>query len=61
MSKIDKDLLEALKKAKSKKMYFALVEKTPGEGTLIRLVYDYERTTHHRHAPPTAPPLRTGR
>jgi len=22
------------------------------EGPLLRLVYDYERTTHHRHPPP---------
>lgn len=35
MSKIDQDLAGALRKAKTKKMYFALVEKTPGEGTLI--------------------------
>ncbi len=35
MSKIDADLAGALKKAKSKKMNFVLVEKTAGEGTLI--------------------------
>jgi hypothetical protein len=35
MSKIDKDLVGALKLAKTKEMFFALVEKTPGEGTLI--------------------------
>jgi len=38
MSKIDQDLAAALKtakKAKPKTMYFALVEKKPGEGTLI--------------------------
>jgi hypothetical protein len=35
MAKIDKDLVGALKQAKTKTMFFALVEKTPGEGTLI--------------------------
>ena len=35
MSKIDRDLAGALKTAKTKKMYFALVEKKLGEGTLI--------------------------
>ena len=39
MAKLDKDLMEALKKAKAttkpKVMYFALVEKKVGEGTLI--------------------------
>ncbi|MGE0383097.1 MAG: hypothetical protein AB7Q97_00080 [Gammaproteobacteria bacterium] len=35
MAKIDKDLAAALKTAKTKKMFFALVEKAPGEGTLI--------------------------
>jgi Asp-tRNA(Asn)/Glu-tRNA(Gln) amidotransferase A subunit family amidase len=28
------------------------------EGPLFRLVYGYEQATHHRHAPPTTPPLR---
>jgi Asp-tRNA(Asn)/Glu-tRNA(Gln) amidotransferase A subunit family amidase len=28
------------------------------EGTLFRLVYDYEQATHHRHAPATTPALR---
>ena len=35
MAKLDKDLAGALKTAKTKSMHFALVEKTPGEGTLI--------------------------
>ena len=28
------------------------------EATLIKLAYSYEQATHHRHAPPTTPPLR---
>jgi Asp-tRNA(Asn)/Glu-tRNA(Gln) amidotransferase A subunit family amidase len=28
------------------------------ELTLIRLAYGYEQVTHHRHAPPTTPPIR---
>jgi amidase len=28
------------------------------EATLIRLAYAYEQATHHRHPPPTTPPLR---
>ena len=35
MAKIDKDLAGALKTAKTKSMHFALIEKAPGEGTLI--------------------------
>jgi hypothetical protein len=35
MTEIDLDLLAALKRAKLKPMYFALVEKRAGEGTLI--------------------------
>src|SRR5262245_58204225 len=35
MSKLDQDLAGALKRAKTKPMYFALVLKAPGEGTLI--------------------------
>jgi hypothetical protein len=35
MAKIDADLAGALKKAKTKRMNFVLVEKTAGEGTLI--------------------------
>ncbi len=27
------------------------------EATLVRLAYGYEQATHHRHAPPTTPPL----
>lgn len=35
MSKIDADLAAALKQAKTRPMYFAVVMKSPGEGTLI--------------------------
>jgi Asp-tRNA(Asn)/Glu-tRNA(Gln) amidotransferase A subunit family amidase len=35
-----------------------LVGRAWDELTLIRLAYGYEQVTHHRHAPPTTPPIR---